>query len=159
MTASAGVGISWGGRLSAFKDAGWERYFRAVEFQGDLGYSRPLGDPPGDDIYFDPVIDYSFPYLYSQGAAEIPWPLRNLCVFADLNFDLPLRSRNSSLTMFLTPGVSYLSHKYQISAGVQIAMNNATSSNEKTAVIGSVLIFLDALDPVFRPETILVKPC
>lgn len=63
MPANAGIGVSWGGRLSVLKNAGWVRYFRAVEFQGDLGYSRPLGDPPGDDIYFDPMIDYSFPYL------------------------------------------------------------------------------------------------
>jgi hypothetical protein len=149
LSTSAGMGISWGGRLSVLKNAGWERYFRAVEFQGDLGYSRTLGASSANDLYFDPVIDYSVPYLSYAGAPQVPWLLRNLCIFAEFNFDQPLSSPNDGNQIFLTPGVAYLSKYLQISAGIQIALNRATSSNENTALIGSVSIFLDALDPVF----------
>lgn len=149
LSTSAGMGISWGGRLSVLKNAGWERYFRAVEFQGDLGYSRTLGASPANDLYFDPVIDYSLPYLSYAGAPQVPWPLRNLCIFAEFNFDQPLSSPNDGYHIFLTPGVAYLNKYVQISAGIQIAPNPAASSNDKTAIVGSVSIFLDALDPVF----------
>ena len=74
LSTSAGMGISWGGRFSGLKNAGWKRYFRAVEFQGDLGYSRTFG-ASADDLYFDPVIDYSLPYLSYEGATEVPWPV------------------------------------------------------------------------------------
>jgi len=149
LSTSAGMGISWGGRLNVPKNTGWERYFRAVEFQGDLGYSRTLGASSADDLHFDPVIDYSLPYLSYAGAPEVPWPLRNLCIFAEFNFDQPLSSPNDGSHMFLTPGVSYLNYYLQISAGIQIALNPAASSNEKTALIGSASIFLDTVDPVF----------
>jgi hypothetical protein len=146
---SAGIGISWGGRLSFLKDTGWERYFRAVELQGDLGYSRALGASSADALYFDPVIDYSLPYLSYTSAPEVPWPLRNLCIFAEFNFYQPLSSPNDGAHMFLTPGVSYLNNYLQLSAGLQIALNRTTSSSERIALIGSASIFLDALDPVF----------
>jgi hypothetical protein len=146
---SAGIGISWGGRLSFLKDTGWERYFRAVELQGDLGYSRALGASSADALYFDPVIDYSLPYPSYTSAPEVPWPLRNLCIFAEFNFYQPLSSANDGAHMFLTPGVSYLNNYLQLSAGLQIALNRTTSSSERIALIGSASIFLDALDPVF----------
>lgn len=146
---SAGVGISWGGRLSGLKNAGWQRYFRAVEFQGDVGYSRNLGASSADDFYFDPVIDYSLPYLSYAGATRVPRPLRNLCAFVEFNFDQPLSSPNDGPQMLLTPGAAYLTRYLQISAGIQIALNRTTSSNKNTDLLCSVTIFLDALNPVF----------
>jgi len=149
LSTSAGVGISWGGRLSGLKNSGWKRYFRAVEFQGDIGYSRTLSASSADDFYFDPVIDYSFPYLSYADLSQVPWPLHNLCIFAEFNFDQPLSYPNDRSQMFLTPGVAYLNNYLQVSTGLQIALNGATSSNENIAFIGSVSIFLDALHPVF----------
>jgi hypothetical protein len=149
LSTSAGVGMSWGGRLSVLKNARWERYFPAVEFQGDLGYSRTLGASSADTFYLDPVIDYSLPYLSYTGVPAVPWPLRNLCIFAEINFDQPLSSPNDGSRMFLTPGVSYLNKYLQISAGIQIALNGVAASNENTALLGSVTIFLDALEPAF----------
>jgi hypothetical protein len=147
-SSSAGMGVSWGGRLSFLRNAGWKRYFRAFEFQGDLGYSRELGASSADDFYFDPEIDYSLPYLTYAAAPKVPWPLRNLCIFAEFNFDQPLSSPNGS-TMFVTPGVAYLNDYLQITSGIQIALNRAASTSERTALIGSVTISLDSLHPVF----------
>jgi hypothetical protein len=149
LSSSAGMGISWGGRLNFLRNAGWKRYFRAIEFQGDLGYSRDLGGSSADDFYFDPEIDYSFPYLTYASAPKVPWPLRNLCIFAEFNFDRPLSSPNDGPRTFVTPGVAYLNDYLQITTGIQIALNRAASTSEKTALIASVTISLDSLYPVF----------
>lgn len=149
LSSSASIGISWGGRLNFLKYAGWEQYFRALELQGDLGYSRDLGESSADDLYFDPEIDYSLPYLTYAAAPRVPWPLRNLCIFAEFNFDRPLSSANDGSRMFVTPGIAYLNNYLQITTGIQIALNRAASTNQTTALIGSVTISLDSLDSVF----------
>jgi hypothetical protein len=60
---NAGVALLWGARGGALPESWNLSYFRAIEVHSDLGYSRILKDGSGDEIYFDPVIDYSFPYM------------------------------------------------------------------------------------------------
>jgi hypothetical protein len=146
---SGGFALSWGGRLSGISAANWSRYLRAIEFQGDLGYTHSLGLPSGDEIYFDPVIDYSFPYLVYAGAAAVPWPLHDLCFFSELNLARSLSGGSSAPSIFLTPGIAYLRAEYQLSIGVQIALNHTASREQQVGIIGSVLLSLDALNPVF----------
>jgi hypothetical protein len=84
---SAGVDFLWGGRLTGLPDSGWTEYLRAVEIQGDLGYSRSVGAAANEEFHFDPVIDYSMPYLAYIDAAKIPWPISNLYLFTELNLE------------------------------------------------------------------------
>jgi hypothetical protein len=74
----AGVDFLWGGRLTGLPHTGWAEYLKAIEIQGDLGYSRAVGAAADDEFHFDPVIDYSFPYLAYVDGAKVPWPTCNM---------------------------------------------------------------------------------
>lgn len=143
----AGGFISWGGRPGRASEYGWPRYLQAIEFQGDLGYSHGFGGG-SDELFFDPVLDYSVPYLdYSTGIRP-PWPLSNLCVFTEFNFSQPL-SGGGSLSLFATPGVAYVGETFQATLGVQLPLTSAADHNTRIAVVGAFTIFMDQLSPTF----------
>ena len=146
---SAGFAFTWGSRLSGLSAGGWRNYVRALEIQGDFGYSHPLGAPPGDERYFDPVIDYSFPYLAYARENVILWSARDFCPFLEANFEQMLRGDQRRPSVYLMPGMSYVTEAFQLSAGGQIAMTRAAGNNARVAIVGSALIFLDALNPKF----------
>ena len=146
----AGGLLSWGGRMGSKRDVGWPRYLSAFEFQGDIGYRHGFGGRGSDESFFDPVLDYSMPYLAYSTEVRPPWPLKNLCVFTELNFDQLLDgSGNGSLSLFATPGLAYVADTYQISVGVQVPLTRGAEQNAQTAVVGSFMIFMDKLNPTF----------
>jgi hypothetical protein len=151
MQVHAGGLISWGGRLGgSIVDHGWPGYLRAIEFQGDLGYSHGFGSAHSDEIFFDPVLDYSIPYLSYASELQIPWPLRNLCFFDELNFNQLLAgSSRGGWSLFATPGVAYLTETYQVTVGIQLPLTHGAEQNTQTAVLGSLIILMDRLSPEF----------
>jgi hypothetical protein len=145
----AGGFLSWGGRLGSVSEYGWPRYLQAIELQGDLGYSHGFGGG-GDEIFLDPVVDYSMPYLDYSTGLRTPWPLKNLCVFTELNFSQLLSgSGYGSLSLFATPGVAYVGDTYQATVGAQMPLTKAAEKSAQIAVVGSFIIFLDHLSPTF----------
>lgn len=151
MQVHAGALLSWGGRLgSRIVERGWPRVLRAIEFQGDFGFSHAFGNDHSNEIFFDPVVDYSMPYLAYATDARIPWPLKNLCPFSELNFSQPLDGGGQrGLSLFVTPGVAYLTGTYQLSVGVQVPVTHAAVQSAQVSVLGSVMIYLDQLSPRF----------
>jgi hypothetical protein len=118
--------LAWGGRLGSAAERGWQSYLRAIEFQGDLGYSHNFGGAGGDEIFFDLVLDYSMPYLDYSTAVRSGWPLKNMCVFMEFNFNQPLEGGDQSgVSLSLTPGVAYLTERHQVSVGMQVPLNHA----------------------------------
>jgi hypothetical protein len=146
---STGLTLTWGSRLSGLSTSGALEYLRAFEVQGDIGYSHPLGAPPGDEIFFDPVIDYSFPFLAYTHENQMPWLISDLCPFLEANFEEPLRGDERMPSLYLMPGMSYARDTFQLSAGIQIAVTREAAHNGQVAAAGSLLIFLDALNPKF----------
>ena len=145
----AGGFISWGGRLDSASEYGWPRYLRAIELQGDFGYSHGFGGG-SDELFFDPVVDYSMPYLGYSTGIRTPWPIRNLCAFSELNLSQPLSGGgDGSLSMFATPGVAYVGETFQATVGVQLPLTQAAEKSAQLAVVGSFIIFLDQLSPTF----------
>jgi hypothetical protein len=145
----AGGFLSWGGRLASVSEYGWPRHLQAIELQGDLGYSHGFGGG-SDEIYFDPVLDYSMPYLDYSTGLRTPWPMKNLCVFTELNFSQLLSGGGDrSLSLFATPGVAYVSDTYQATVGVQLPLTKAAEKSAQMAVVGSFTIFMDQLSPRF----------
>ena len=123
---------------------------RAIELQGDLGYSHGFGNGGSDEIFFDPVLDYSMPYLGYATDLRAPWPFRNLCVFTELNFNQLLSGRGDhSLSLFTTPGVAYVSDTYQATIGVQLPLTHGAEKSAQIAVVGSFIIFVDQISPKF----------
>ncbi len=141
---NAGLALLWGGRGGALPEKWNLGFLRAFEVHSDLGYSRILNDGGGDEIFFDPVVDYSFPYLQYLTKTQLPWPIRNLCLFAELNFDAVVSgSEQGSPTLYATPGISYLTDAYQISTGVQLPLNHDSEHNQQIAVVGMIDFSLD----------------
>jgi hypothetical protein len=146
----AGGFLSWGGRLSDIAKDGWRRYMRAIELQGDLGYSHGFGSGGSNEIFFDPVLDYSMPYLGYSTDLRAPWPFRKLCVFTEFNFSQLLSGRGDrSLSLFATPGVAYVSDTYQATVGVQLPLTHGAEKNAQIAVVVSFIIFMDQISPNF----------
>lgn len=141
---NAGLALLWGGRGGVLPEDWNLGYFRAIELHSDLGYSRILGDGAGDEIFFDPVVDYSFPYLQYLTKTEFPWPIKNLCFFAELNFDAVVSGdEQGSPTLYATPGISYVTDAYQISTGVQLPLNHTGEQNQQMAVLAEIQFSLD----------------
>ena len=146
---SAGFAAMFGGRGGALPD-GWNLGFlRAIEVHSDLGYSRITQDGTGNEVFFDPMLDYSFPYLEYLTKSQLPWPLRKLCVFGELNFDEVIDgTEHGAPTLYETSGIGYVSEAYQVSAGVQLPLNHAGERAQQIAIMGEIEFALDDV-PVF----------
>jgi len=141
---NAGLAFAWAGRGGILPEDWDLGYFRAIEVRSDLGYSRILSNGSGNEVFIDPVIDYSFPYLQYLTRKELPWGIRNLCVFTEFNFDEVLSGTDHSPPAFyVTPGVSYLTDAYQVSLGVQVPVNHAADHSQQLAMLGEVQFNLD----------------
>jgi len=137
------LGSVRGGALPEDWDLG---YWRALEVHSDIGYSRILSAGSGDEFFFDPVIDYSLPYMQYLTRTQPPSAIRNLCVFAELNFDAVVTGSSAgAATLYTTPGISYVSDAYQVSTGVQLPLNHAAEHAQQIALLGEVQWSLDSL--------------
>jgi hypothetical protein len=143
MNVQAGGYLSWGGRFATDELPG---YLRAIEFQGDLGYSHSFASPASDEVFLDPVVDYSMPYLDYSTRMRNVWPLRNLCPFTEINFDKVLDGNGQrGVSIFATPGIAYIAKMFQLSVGIQVPLSNAAQENAQIAVMGSIIISVDPL--------------
>jgi hypothetical protein len=150
MDTSTHVFLAWGGRLSELPKHGWRRYLRALEVQGDIDYSHTFSRPQTDDLSFDPVLDYSLPYLSYSGFTGIGGPLRNICIFTEMSFDLLLSgAERHSLAIFVTPGIAYMTPAYQVSVAMQLPLDRNARQAENVAVIAGVVIAIDRIEPAF----------
>ena len=143
------LALAWGGRLGHLETRGPLRYLRALEIQGDLGYARAFDSEGSSGFFLDPVVDYSMPYLdYTEGG--LPFLLRYLCPFVELNLYRSIgRGAAGRSKLFLMPGVAFVAQTFQVSAGAQIALDHETARNTQFTMLGSILIFLDAIDRRF----------
>jgi hypothetical protein len=143
---NAGLALLWRGRGGALPENWNLGYFRALEVHADLAYSRILKDGSGDDISFNTVFNYSLPYMQYLMKTELPKPVRNLCFFTEFNFDAVVSgSSQGAPTLYTTPGISYLTDNYQVSAGVQLPLNHAADQAQQVALIGSIAFSLDSV--------------
>lgn len=142
----AGLALLWRGRGGALPENWNLGYFRALELHADLAYSRILQDGSGDEISFNTVFNYSLPYMQYLMKTELPQPVRNLCFFTEFNFDAVVSGSSAgAATLYTTPGISYLTDNYQVSAGVQLPLNHAADHAQQVALIGSVAFSLDSV--------------
>jgi hypothetical protein len=146
---SAGFAAMFGGRGGALPKDWKLGYLRAFEVHSDLGYSRITSNGSGNEIYFDPMLDFSFPYLRYLTKSQLPWPIRNLCVFTQVSFDEVVGgSDHGSPTLYETSGIGYLTDAFQISAGVQLPVNHSGERAQQLALLGEIEFSLDDV-PVF----------
>jgi len=146
----AGTALSWGGRLNQLANRGWTRFLRAIEIQGDVAYSRTFDGQGSGSLFFDPVLDYSMPYLNYATGGSLPWCLRYFCPFIELDLQQAMGSEGYRPSVsFLMPGLALLTETYQVSVGTQVALNHEAARDRQIAIVASILIFLDAIDRRF----------
>lgn len=146
----AGTAVAWGGRLNQLPNRGWTRYLRALEIQGDVAYSRTFDGQGSAGLFFDPVLDYSMPYLNYATGGSVPGWLRYFCPFIELNLQQAVGSgQYRPSESFLMPGLALLAETYQVSVGTQVALNHEAARDKQVAMVASILIFLDAIDRRF----------
>jgi hypothetical protein len=126
------------------------RYLRPFGFQGDYGYTPALGGATYHEMFADNVVEYSLPYL-SNAVEDIglQWPLRNLYLFTEFNYDQIVTGPNGSTfpQIRITPGLAFMSRSIQISLGTQLPLNSATVAQTHAAVLGLLDLFVDDIFP------------
>jgi hypothetical protein len=126
------------------------KYIRPFGIQSDFGYVPALGGHTSHHMFADAVIEYSLPYL-SNSVQDIglKWPLRNLFLFNEINYDQLITGPSGQTfpTLLATPGIAYVSYHFELALGTQFALNNASVPGTHAAVVGLLDIFYDSLIP------------
>ncbi|HLI64582.1 MAG TPA: hypothetical protein VKV05_14400 [Terriglobales bacterium] len=126
------------------------RFLRPLGFQADVGYLPALNGHTSHLLYGDTVVEYSLPYL-SNSVQDIglEWPLRNLFLFTEFNYSQLIAGPSGQTfpDFVLTPGIAYMSYRFQLSLGTQFALNQAAVGGTHAAVIGLLDIFFDSIFP------------
>ena len=137
------------------------KYLRPLGIQTDFGYVPALGGPTTHHMFADATIEYSLPYL-SNNVHDIglKWPLRNMFLFNEINYDQLLRGPSGETfpALMATPGLAYISYHFEIAIGTQFALNNAAKPGTHAAVLGLVDIFYDSFFPKWGNWTINKGP-
>jgi hypothetical protein len=130
--------------------SGFLQYLRPLAMQGDFGYVPALGGATWHEMFADNVIEYSLPYLtHNVKDIGLPWPLRNMYPFVEFNYSQLITGPSGETfpQIKITPGIAFMNYYFQVSAGTQFALNQATVPNNHAAVLGLVDLFIDDIVP------------
>jgi hypothetical protein len=126
------------------------KYFRPFGIQSDFGYVPALGGHTSHRMFADAVIEYSLAYL-SNSVRDIglKWPLRNLFLFNEINYDQLITGPSGQTfpTLLATPGIAYISYHFELALGTQFALNSASVRGTHAAVLGLLDIFYESIIP------------
>jgi hypothetical protein len=126
------------------------KWLRPIGFQADFGYIPALGGHTSHHMFADGMIEYSLMYL-SNNVQDIglKWPLRNMFLFNEFNYDQLVTGPPGQTfpTILATPGIAYVSYRFELSVGTQFALNQASVSGNHAAILGLLDIFYDSIIP------------
>ncbi|MGC1399837.1 hypothetical protein [Candidatus Binatus sp.] len=126
------------------------KWLRPIGFQFDYGYIPALGGHTSHNMFADGMIEYSLLYL-SNNVQDIglKWPLRNLFLFNEFNYNQLVKGPSGQTfpTILVTPGIAYVSYRFELSVGTQFALNQASVSGNHAAILGLLDIFYDSIFP------------
>lgn len=146
-----GPELLWAWGFGEIPNHGIWKYLRPLAIQGDVGYDTKTGGASNDELHADNVIEYSLPYL-SDSVKDIglKWPLRNLILYAEFNYDQIVtgRSNTTFADIRVTPGIAYMDRYVELSVATQFALNNATVADDHSAVLALLDLFIDDIWPV-----------
>jgi|SRR5579875_3554101 hypothetical protein len=150
---SLGVQLLWEKGLGDLPNYPVLKYLRPLGFQSDIGYLPALGGHTNHLLFADLVAEYSLRYL-SNSVYDIglKWPLRNLYLFNEINYDQLIAGPAGQTFPHLvaTPGLAYMGYGFQLSVGTQFALNQAAVAETHAAVLGLLDIFYDSIFPRFN---------
>jgi hypothetical protein len=126
------------------------KWLRPIGFQFDYGYIPALGGHTSHNMFADGMIEYSLPYL-SNNVQDIglKWPLRNMFLYNEFNYNQLVKGPSGQTfpTILVTPGIAYVSYRFELSVGTQFALNQASVSGNHAAILGLLDIFYDSIIP------------
>ena len=126
------------------------KWLRPIGFQADFGYLPALGGHTSHHMFADGMIEYSMLYL-SNNVQDIglKWPLRNMFLYSEFNYDQLITGppHQTFPTLLATPGIAYVSYRFELSVGTQFALNQASVPGTHAAVLGLLDIFYDSIIP------------
>src|SRR5262249_26311733 len=126
------------------------KYLRPLGFQADVGYLPALDGHTSHLLFADLVSEYSLMYL-SNSVRDIGlgWPLRNLFLFNEINYDQLIAGAPGQTFPHLvaTPGIAYVGYHFELSFGTQLALNQASVADTHAVLIGLLDIFYDSIFP------------
>jgi hypothetical protein len=131
-------------------DRPWLRYLRPFAVQAEVGYAGRIQGLAQQRCRRKPRGGIFTPVSRSLRAAHrIGPPWVNLVPYAQFNYSQSLiASHLNTLPDFrLTPGVAYMGENCEVSFGTQFALNGASPTRDRVAVIGLVEIFYDEIVP------------
>jgi hypothetical protein len=123
---------------------------RPAGVEGDWGWQSKVTGARDDLITSDLELEYSLHYLdESVAPGSVPRAMRDLTPFLDFNYGQFLSAhRNSSQPNFeLTPAVAWLNSIFQVSLGIQVAVNRAASGTGAVAFVWLLGVSYDQLVP------------
>jgi hypothetical protein len=149
--ARGGPVLSFARGLGDLPNRDFFRFVRPFSVQGDLDYLPAWSGHDSQLLEFNVALSYEAYYLSDSGIA-LPFETftKNLVPFTEFNYQQVAFGRFSSgpPDWRITPGLAYLTQYYQLAAGTQLALNNAASPQDNSAVLFQLSIYYDQIWPV-----------
>ena len=128
------------------------RYFRPLAVEGEFGFDHRVDGLSDQSIFGFVELEYSLSYLNEHvHPLRSFWLMHDLVPHVELDYDQLLNSHSAGTApdFRVTPGLTFVSPRLVVKAGVTIAVNGAAPSGDRLAFIGLIGFPLDALVPAF----------
>lgn len=126
------------------------RHFRPLAVEGEFGFDHPVDGITNQSIFGFVELEYSLSYFNDKVRPLRPfWSMHDLVPHVELDYGQLLNSRRGGTApdFRVTPGLTFVSPRFVVKAGVMIAANGAAPSDDRVAFVGLIGFPLDALIP------------
>jgi len=128
-------------------------YLRPIAIQADAGYLPTWSGYESDVAQADVALSYSMPYLAASGDPVSRVPIvSGLVPIVEFNYQQVIdgRSDKTPPEFLITPELGYQTDSYQLTIGGQFGLNGYAHSDEKSAVVGMLSLYLAHIIPATR---------
>ena len=136
--------------LGDLPDRDYFRFVRPFAIQSDLDYLPAWSGDESQLVEFNIALSYSTYYL-TDSAIHLPFEQysKNLVPFTEFNYQQVAFGKTTTPPDWrITPGLAYLTQYYELAIATQLALNNAASSQDHSAVLVQLSIYYDQIWPV-----------
>jgi hypothetical protein len=150
--ASAGGEVLFAKGFCDLPDRDVIRYIRPLAMQGEFGATGRLSGKSDNETLANLEIEYSVLNLenFVQNVGDTS-PLVRFVPYLQFNYGGTAASRKLHLARSpdfrLIPGIAWINHYCELSAGVQVALNGTAAAGDRTAFVGAFEVYFDELVP------------
>jgi hypothetical protein len=150
--ASAGGEILFAKGFCDLPDRDVVRYIRPLAMQGEFGATGRVSGKSDNETLANLEMEYSVLNLenFVQNVGDTS-PLVRFVPYLQLNYNGAAGSRKLHLARSpdfrLIPGIAWINHYCELSAGVQVALNGTAPGGDRIAFVGAFEIYFDELVP------------